>query len=386
MLYLERVGDSMKKKIILIVILVVFVVLISGGIVFINSKRMSYKIEKNIEINIFDKVYNTDYIKNIKNCKIISKKELIDTSKLGTISVSLKLNNYFNKTKKVTYKIKVIDKEAPTITFNDKLSVEEKGEIDLLKDVSATDNSKEEIKVEVVGDYDLNTPNTYELEYVAKDSSGNEKREKFTLEVTKKVEVVVPSSGSSSNKSYVSSNGHKVEVVNGVTYIDGILIANKTYPLPASYNPGGLTSETYNALQEMIGAAASQGINLWIKSGFRSYSTQQGTYAHWVSVYGQATADTISARPGHSEHQSGLAVDLNSLDQDFEYTPEGKWLNENCYKYGFIIRFVKGKDNETGYAFEPWHVRYVGKNLASKLYNGGNWITLESYFGITSRY
>ncbi|MDO4996459.1 MAG: M15 family metallopeptidase [Bacilli bacterium] len=377
----------MKKKIILIVILVVFICIISGSIVLINSKRMSYKIDKNIEVNIFDKVYNTDYIKNIKNGKIITKKKLIDTSKLGTTNVTISIKNYFKKTKKVTYKVKVVDKEEPTITFNDKLSVEEGNEIDLLKDVKAEDNSREEIKVEVVGDYDLKTPNTYELEYVAKDSSGNEKREKFILEVTKKKEVVVPSSSSSStNKTFTTSNGHSGKIVNGITYIDGYLIANKTYALPSSYNPGGLNGEMYSALQTMINDAASQGISLWIKSGYRSYSTQQGTYAHWVNTYGQATADTISARPGHSEHQTGLAVDLNSLDQDFEYTPEGKWLNNNCYKYGFIIRFVKGKENETGYAFEPWHVRYVGTDLATKLYNGGNWITMEAYFGITSRY
>lgn len=375
----------MKKKVILIVILIIFISIICGGVVFFNSKSMSYKIDKDIEVNIFDKVYNTDYINKIKNGKLITNKKLIDTSKLGTTNVSLKLKNYFNKTKKVTYKVKVVDKEAPVITFNDKLSVEEGNDIDLLKDVKVEDNSREEIKVEVVGDYDIKTPNTYELEYVCKDSSGNEKREKFTLEVTKKPVVQAPVSGNV-NKTFTTSNGHKGQVINGITYIDGYLIANKTYALPSSYNPGGLNGEMYNALQTMINDAAGQGINLWIKSGYRSYNTQQGTYAHWVNMYGQATADTISARPGHSEHQTGLAADLNSLDQEFEYTPEGKWLNNNCYKYGFIIRFVKGKESETGYAFEPWHVRYVGKDLAAKLYNGGNWITMESYFGITSRY
>ena len=350
----------MKKKVILIVILIIFISIICGGVVFFNSKSMSYKIDKDIEVNIFDKVYNTDYINKIKNGKLITNKKLIDTSKLGTTNVSLKLKNYFNKTKKVTYKVKVVDKEAPVITFNDKLSVEEGNDIDLLKYVKVEDNSREEIKVEVVGDFDIKTPNTYELEYVCKDSSGNEKREKFTLEVTKKPVVQAPVSGNV-NKTFTTSNGHKGQVINGITYIDGYLIANKTYALPSSYNPGGLNGEMYNALQTMINDAAGQGINLWIKSGYRSYNTQQGTYAHWVNMYGQATADTISARPGHSEHQTGLAADLNSLDQEFEYTPEGKWLNNNCYKYGFIIRFVKGKESETGYAFEPWHVRYVGK-------------------------
>lgn len=380
----------MKKKIILTLIIIFVISTISIGILFANSKKLKYKIDNNIEINILAKAYNTDFIKNIKNGKLISKKKLIDTSKLGTIKVSVTLKDYFKKNKTVTYKVKVIDKEPPTITFNNKLSVEEGNEIDLLKDVKVEDNSKEEIKVEVSGNYDLNTPNTYELEYVAKDSSGNEKKEKFTLEVTKKEEVQVsvttPTTKKTPDGTFTTSNGHTGKTIDGITYIDGVLIVNKTYSLPSSYNPGGITSEAWGALQEMQGAASSQGINLWIKSGYRSYSTQQNTYAGWVATYGQATADTISARPGHSEHQTGLAVDLNSLSQDFEYTPEGKWLNDNCYKYGFIIRFVKGKENETGYAFEPWHVRYVGKDLATKLYNGGNWITIESYFGITSQY
>lgn len=376
----------MKKKVIFIIVFLLIIIISISSLLFINSKKLVYSIKDNIEVNILDKVYNTDYLKNIKNGKVISKKSLIDTSKLGEVTVSLKVKDYFNNTKKINYKIKVVDKEAPVIVFTNKLSTEEKKDIDLLSGVSVSDNSREDIKVSVEGTYDINVPNIYNLEYVAKDSSGNEKREQFTLEVTKKIEIIVPSSSSSTNKTFTTSNGYKGQVINGITYIDGVLIANKTYSLPSSYNPGGLTNEMYSALQEMFGVASSQGINLWIKSGYRSYGNQQGTYAHWVNTYGQASADTISARPGHSEHQSGLAVDINSLNQEFEYTPEGKWLNDNCYKYGFIIRYVKGKENETGYAFEPWHVRYVGKDLATKLYNNGSWITLESYFGITSKY
>ena len=132
--------------------------------------------------------------------------------------------------------------------------------------------------------------------------------------------------------------------------------------------------------------AASEGITLNVISGYRSYSNQQGTYQYWVSQYGRSKADTVSARPGHSEHQSGLAADINDLGQGWANTTEGKWLNNNCYKYGFIIRYPKGKEGITGYIFEPWHIRYVGNDLASKLYNGGDWITLEEYFGIDSKY
>ena len=171
--------------------------------------------------------------------------------------------------------------------------------------------------------------------------------------------------------------------VKEVTYIDGILIANKTYALPANYNPG-VDAQANNALNEMINAAKTEGVVLRMISGFRSYSTQNTLYNNYVSRDGKAEADRYSARPGHSEHQTGLAFDLNSLDQSFENTKEGKWLAENCWKYGFIIRYPKGKESVTGYMYEPWHVRYLGKEVAKKVYESGK--CLEEYLGITSVY
>lgn len=403
MLQLSRnIGDEMFKKKrekksrkkFLILFLVVILLLIGGGICgffYYQSKSLKVIIKKKIQVSLNEKIYNTDAIIHIINGEVITKKKVLDTTKVGSYSVNLKIKNQFKKIKKYSFKLTVVDKEAPKITFNPNLSIEEGQEIDLLKDVIAEDDSKEEIKVTVEGEYDFNTPSTYSLFYVAKDNSGNETRESFTLEVTKKPEVkpiYAPAAPAPDvlDGEFTTSNGHHGVISGGVTYIDGILIANKTYSLPYSYNPGDLTSEMYSSLQKMFADAAGDGISLWINSGFRSYTTQQETYAGWVNHYGQVIADTISARPGHSEHQTGLAADINSLDQSFEYTPEGQWLNNNCYKYGFIIRYVKGKDHETGYAFEPWHIRYVGNDLAQKLYNGGNWITIESYFGITSQY
>ena len=171
--------------------------------------------------------------------------------------------------------------------------------------------------------------------------------------------------------------------VKEVTYIDGILIANKTYALPANYNPG-VDAQANNALNEMINAAKTEGVVLRMISGFRSYSTQNTLYNNYVARDGKAEADRYSARPGHSEHQTGLAFDLNSLDQSFENTKEGKWLAENCWKYGFIIRYPKGKESVTGYMYEPWHVRYLGKEVAKKVYESGK--CLEEYLGITSVY
>ncbi len=132
--------------------------------------------------------------------------------------------------------------------------------------------------------------------------------------------------------------------------------------------------------------ANAVGLSLSIVSGYRSYVTQRNTYNNYVARDGQAVADTYSARPGHSEHQTGLAIDVNSLLVSFENTPEGQWLKDNCYKYGFILRYPKGKDSITGYMYEPWHFRYVGNSLAEQLYNSGDWITLEEYLGINSVY
>ncbi|MBO5103762.1 MAG: D-alanyl-D-alanine carboxypeptidase family protein [Ruminococcus sp.] len=177
---------------------------------------------------------------------------------------------------------------------------------------------------------------------------------------------------------------NRVEVIDGVTYIDGILIANKSYGLPVNYNPNGLTAETQKAFNEMASDASKDGLCLCVYSGFRSYIYQQQIYNNYVSLYGQVTADTFSARAGHSEHQTGLAIDVNCADDSFDGTPEALWLAENSWKYGFIIRYPKGKQDITGYKYEPWHVRYLGKETAEKVYRSG--LTLEEYLGIDSVY
>ena len=189
---------------------------------------------------------------------------------------------------------------------------------------------------------------------------------------------------------------NKIENINGVTYIDGIMIVNKTYSLPETYtapNAEGygycttcLTTETLDAFNNMKSDAQALGLNLYISSGYRSYSYQENLYNNYVAQDGKEEADTYSARPGHSEHQTGLAFDLNTIDDSFAYTAEGKWVAENCYKYGLILRYPKGKETQTGYQYESWHLRYVGKELAEKLYNNGDWITLEEHFNITSEY
>lgn len=168
-----------------------------------------------------------------------------------------------------------------------------------------------------------------------------------------------------------------------VTYIQGILVANKSYPLPSTYNPG-LNGEAMAAFESMKKAAAIEGINLFIVSGFRSYSHQSTLYKNYVARSGQAEADRFSARPGHSEHQTGLALDLNSASSSFAGTREAIWVANNSFRFGFIVRYPQGKEAVTGYMYEPWHMRYLGVANATKVFNSG--LCLEEYLKIDSRY
>lgn len=228
---------------------------------------------------------------------------------------------------------------------------------------------------------------------------GTEKKEEKNVPMVDNSSSESTSSEKPTDDPNKTSKGFTIEVRDGVTYVDGYLLVNKTYPLPSTYVPTGthkevttancqecIIEEAYTAYKKMRSDASNLGLSLWIASGYRSYTYQNGLYEMYVKRSGKVAADTYSARPGHSEHQSGYAFDLNSVDDSFANTKEGIWVNDNCYKYGFILRYPKGKDNETGYKYESWHLRYVGTELAEKLYNGGDWITMETYFGLTSEY
>ena len=198
-----------------------------------------------------------------------------------------------------------------------------------------------------------------------------------------------------------TDSGYLITKWNDLYYVDGVLIVNKTYPLPATYKPihsykeitkdylyGGDYIEDFvmEAFKQMSSDAEKEGIKLRITSGYRSYSVQDDLYKKYVKSDGVQVADAYSARAGYSEHQSGLAFDLNGTNRNFIKTKEGKWLNDNCYKYGFVLRYPDGKTKYTGYIYEGWHFRYLGVELATRLYNNGDWLSMEEYYGITSEY
>jgi zinc D-Ala-D-Ala carboxypeptidase len=166
------------------------------------------------------------------------------------------------------------------------------------------------------------------------------------------------------------------------------VLVNKQRPLPASYAPADLNDRlrepAHQALNELFRDAKQAGIDLKIISGYRSYATQQNLYQAYIDKDGQAQADTYSARPGHSEHQTGLATDVGNsngscdLEICFGESPAGKWLAQNAHIYGFIIRYQNDKTDITGYQYEPWHLRFVGKDLAKEIHKTNQ--TLEEFF------
>lgn len=184
------------------------------------------------------------------------------------------------------------------------------------------------------------------------------------------------------------------------------VLVNREYRMSADYIPADLVvpevrfsfygtyeksyvrQVTADALKKLFEAGERENVILKVVSGYRSYARQKAIYDSNVSKRGARETNKVSAKPGASEHQTGLTVDVSSdavgcaLEERFGETPDGKWLAANCYKYGFIIRYPKHKSGITGYSYEPWHIRYVGRRLATHLYKRG--ITLEEYYQTTT--
>lgn len=182
------------------------------------------------------------------------------------------------------------------------------------------------------------------------------------------------------------------------------IIVNKKRPISTTFIPSNLVTpdvkrdssdsdaeqqvrkEVGSSIESMFADAKKEGLDLMLASGYRSAALQKTYYDGYVARDGQAAADRYSARPGTSEHQTGLAFDVARGDRKcyleicFADTPEGKWLAANAYKYGLVLRYQNGKEDITGYQYEPWHFRYVGTALAEQINKSGQ--TLEEFFGL----
>lgn len=188
----------------------------------------------------------------------------------------------------------------------------------------------------------------------------------------------------------------------GITEEDQTIVAlvNKEYSLGEDYAPEDLVTVDVptilenpevnqlrkvaaDALKEMFDEAEESGIYLYARSGYRSYQTQVQLFQGYADQHGEEAANRYSAKPGHSEHQTGLVMDVTSesvnyqLTESFGETEEGKWLKEHAHEFGFIIRYPEGAEGITGYIYEPWHIRYLGIDMATKVYESG--VTYEEY-------
>ena len=167
-------------------------------------------------------------------------------------------------------------------------------------------------------------------------------------------------------------------LVNKYNYLDEDYVPNLV-DIDSEYGDwGSLTPDAYEAFKVMVAGAKEDGIKLFSCSPYRSYELQSSLYHRYGARDGYDKADTYSARPGSSEHQTGLAIDINAADDWFNDTKEAKWLANNAYKYGFILRYPKGKEYLTGYQYESWHYRYVGKEVAKYIFEHD--ITFEEYY------
>lgn len=331
-----------------------------------------YKLNGNSKVKVnYGDNYEDEYVTfkvNNKEVKDVVISSNLNIKKPGNYIIAYKLKlssfNYY-----LFRVVSVIDNLKPTIN----LLGEDKVILDFNQaykepGFTATDNYDGDItnKVIVKNNVNIKKTGTYKVSYKVSDSNGNfEKKERIVI-VKEKTDSVVKETP-------------KIEVIDGITYVNGILLVNKTYHLPSNYDPK-VNKEALEALKEMQADCQAIGLNIPLVSGYRSFETQKKLYGNYVKRDGEKIANTYSAKPGESEHQTGLSFDVGKVDSSFANTKEAKWIDENAYLYGFIVRYPKNKTNITGYIYEPWHIRYLGKKTAKMVYESK--LTLEEYLGV----
>lgn len=241
-----------------------------------------------------------------------------------------------------------------------------------------------------------NTARIAELQRIHRDRLEAEKKARERVEAeakaaaeaaakaaSKQTGVTLPLSSRTCNKATNHADPSSIDVV--VNKQHCLVPLNFTPSLVTVYG-ATISVDARENFIAMLDAASASGLPIGVTSSFRSYDNQIGTYNYWVGVNGSAAAaDKISARPGYSEHQTGLAIDLSAGDcalECFARTTQKTWLNEHAYKYGFIVRYPEGKESITGYSPEAWHYRYVGPEVANDMRTRGI-LTLEEYWDIS---
>lgn len=355
------------------------------------SSKMDIAINENMESEYGKELESSLLFDQEKSDENLTVKEIkdYDNKKLGEQEITV-VFAVEDKTQEEKVKVTVKDTKAPEIKlkresveitagdgFNPASNIESvKDPID--GDIKKSDNSKiNKNGYIIVSDVDTKTvKDGYKVKVTAYDVNGNKAEKEYTVNVKAKPEESVnpPTANAGSGGYDSNSDPYQAEPY----YVNGILLVNKKHPLPPSF--GALDPTAAAALAQLQSAAQNAGHAIPTMSGFRTYDYQVTLYNRYVAQDGQAAADTYSARPGFSEHQTGLVFDVGAIDNNFGNTAAGRWLRDHCHEFGCIIRYPQGKENITGYMYEPWHIRYVGVSVAAEIYQRG--ITLEEYLGV----
>ena len=355
----------MKKRIIIFIILLLTIGGIGFSVYHIHQKEV-YESMK-IELKEIDTV---EYGSDVRAMDLVDHAigEIIRYPTLSTMETGKQRLVYVLEKehiqKEIEVYIDVVDTQYPIIELkSDHITIEYGENYDPSENIEKVYDviDGETDHYEIIHQIENTVPGDYEVKVCVQDCNQNETQKTFIVTVKKQV---------------IAEPKYSSGIV--PTYIKGILLVNKQYGLPADF--GGVNEEASHALSLLQKAASESGWSLPLVSGYRSYSYQQELYSGYVARHGKEAADRFSAQAGHSEHQTGLAFDVGRIDYNLGSTPEGIWLQNHCADFGFIIRYPSGKEDITGYRYEPWHIRYVGTEHAKAIMSQG--LTLEEYLGV----
>ena len=374
-----------RKAVIIVACIVVVIIAVALGLFISQSKvkedSFTFEYGKKVEIDnsaIFGD--NSDKVKDIEvdysSLKMVKDK---DYPEVGEYELPFTYRTMIKHSDKL--KVVVKDTTKPKFTsFSEKIEVAKGNkDFDFKSYFKASDLSNCTLDIDTK-DVKFDKEGDYTAEVTATDAYNNKESKKFTVVVKAEEKAAIASVDNEQKVSGTSQSSSNSAVK--PYYKNGILIVNKKHPVPPGFG-GGVNQTALAAVNRMISDMKAEGLSVdSTTSNYRSYSYQSTLYQNYVSAYGKASADTFSARPGYSEHQTGLAFDLRepgggSLLTNSKAT---SWVAKNAHKYGLIVRYQSGKEWITGYQAEPWHVRYVG-DIATSIYNSG--LSLEEYLGVS---
>jgi LAS superfamily LD-carboxypeptidase LdcB len=369
------VTNTKKKKLIVGISLLAIILLSAASIYFYSTPRI-IDVKKSFQFE-----YGEIVDLSINEVLEVSNEKIYDTAKIDLHTLEFKAGidypNVGTYQAQVSYRIRgslskigitinIVDTVSPEFTkFQDSFEIEQNGiKPNYSTYFEASDLSEAIVTIDDTS-VDYNVVGDYVITVKAIDNYGNETQKDASVKIIQK-----KASTNTSNRSNAE-----------LYYVNGILVVNKKHALPSGYAPGE-NATAGAAIRLLISDMKSLGFNISNSySGYRSFTTQANLYQSYVDRYGQIQADTFSARAGYSEHQTGLAFDLKNSSGSLiqSGTNEAIWVAENANRYGFIVRYLQGKESITGYKYEPWHLRYIGDE-ATSIYNSGK--TLEEYLGI----